>query len=275
MKYLRFFLIYLLLLPAAGMANAEDSFIIGIAPHTSARVILEMYQPLRISMEKALGRSVAIATAPDFDTFARRGLAQEYDIAVTTGHQARLFQTDAAYTPLLTYKADFKAVTIVAAKGPIKKASDLKGKDVLGLSQTSLVTLWGMHWLTNNRVGANPIKFVSASDSVAQLVAAGDAAAGFASLANYQKLTPELKSQLRILDESKSMAGRVYMLNKRHAALQRKIDAALWAFAATAEAKKYFDATMLQGYRTLHPNELKEMDSYAAEVRKFLRNNAK
>ena len=62
MKYLRFFLIYLLLLPGAGMANAEDSFIKGIAPHTSAHVILEMYQPLRIYMEKALGRLVAIAT---------------------------------------------------------------------------------------------------------------------------------------------------------------------------------------------------------------------
>jgi phosphonate transport system substrate-binding protein len=274
MNVLRFFIISLLLLSAVA-AVAADSFIIGIAPHTSARVIVEMYQPLRVYLEKTLGMPVEIVTAPDFDTFARRGIAMEFDLAVTTGHQARLFQTDAGYLPLLTYKAEFKSVTIVAAKGPIQKPSDLNNKDVLGLSPASLVTLWGQHWLTDNKVSAHTMKYVSASDSVAQLVAAGDAAAGFASLANFQKLNPELRSRLRILAESKSMAGRVYMLNKRHAAIQKKIDAALWAFAETAEAKKYFETNKLEGYRKLRPNELKEMDRYAAEVRKVLNSSAK
>ncbi len=275
MQLLRLFSLLTLVLMTVSTSVAGESFIIGVAPHTSARVILEMYQPLRLHMEKALGTPVAIVTAPDFDMFARRGLAQEYDLAVTTGHQARLFQTDAGYIPLLTYKADFRAVALVAAKGPIKHPSDLKGKDVLGLSQASLVTLWGQHWLAENRVGAKQMKFVSASDSVAQLVAAGDAAAGFTSLANYQKLLPALRSQLRILGESSSMAGRVYVLNKRHAAMQKKIDAALWAFAETPEAKKYFDTNSLAGYRKLHPNELKEMDRYANEVRKVLNSSEK
>ena len=275
MKSLRVFTLLLPVLLSVNSAWGGESFVIGVAPHTSARVILEMYQPLRLHLEKALGKSVAIVTAPDFDAFARRGLAQEYDLAVTTGHQARLFQTDAGYIPLLTYKADFRAVALVAAKGPIKQPTDLKGKDVLGLSQASLVTLWGQHWLAENRVGAKQMKFVSASDSVAQLVAAGDAAAGFTSLANYQKLSPVLRSQLRILDESASMAGRVYVLNKRHAALQKIIDSALWSFASTPEAKKYFDTNKLEGYRKLHPNELKAMDRYSGEVRKVLQSSGK
>ena len=33
---------------------------------------------------------VEIVTAPDFTEFARRAMAQDYDIAITTGHQARL-----------------------------------------------------------------------------------------------------------------------------------------------------------------------------------------
>jgi phosphonate transport system substrate-binding protein len=95
------------------------------------------------------------------------------------------------------------------------------------------------------------------------------------SLANYQKLTPEVRGQLRILAESKPMAGRVYLLNSRHAALQKKIDTALWDFAATPEAKQYFETNKLEGYRKLRTNELKEMDSYANEVRKFLNSGAK
>ncbi len=275
MKKTRILLLIVFLLLTAGMAAASDSLTIGVAPHTSARVILEMYQPLRIYLEKVLGRTVEIVTAPDFDTFARRGLAQEYDIAVTTGHQARLFQTESGYIPFLTYKADFKAVAVVALKGTIKVPADLKGKQVLGLSPTSLVTLWGQHWLKENKIDSASVKYVSASDSVSQLVIAGDAAAGFTSLANYQKLTPDVRGQLRILAESKSMAGRVYLLNKRNTYLQQKIDAALWSFAATPEAKKYFETNKLEGYRKLRNNELKEMDPYANEVKKFLRNSTK
>lgn len=264
-----------LMMLSVGVASAKDTFVIGVAPHTSARVILEMYQPLRVYMEKALGVPVEVATAPDFDTFARRGLAQVYDLAVTTGQQARLLQIDAKYIPFLTYKADFKAVAVVAVSGAIQKPADLKGKQVLGLSQTSQVTLWGQHWLNEKKVDVASVKYVSASDSVAQLVIKDEAAAGFMSLANYQKLTPEVRGQLRILAESKPMAGRVYLLNSRNALLQKKITATLWAFSATPEAKQYFDTNKLEGYRKLRPNELKEMDSYANEVRKVLKSNVK
>ena len=256
-------------------AFAADNFVVGVAPHTSARVILEMYQPLRQFLEQNLGRPVDIVTAPDFNEFARRALAQQYDLAITTGQQARLLQTDANYLPLLTYKADFKAVVLVAANGQIKKPSDLKGKNVLGLSPTSQVTLWGQHWLKENRVESLPVTFVSASDSVAQLVVAGDAAAGFTSLANYQKLTPEMRPQLRVLAESPNMPGRVYMLNARQKGLQKKIDTILWKFAATPEAKKYFSDNKLEGYRKLKAKELNTMDNYAAEVRNILKKSDK
>jgi phosphonate transport system substrate-binding protein len=275
MRILHMICLTLIMMLSVGIASAKDNFVIGVAPHTSARVILEMYQPLRTYMEKALGMPVEVATAPDFDAFARRGLAQELDLAITTGQQARLLQIDAKYIPLLTYKADFKAMVFVAVNSTIHKPADLKGKPVLGLSQTSQVTLWGEHWLKEKKVDVASIKYVSASDSVAQLVATGEAAAGFVSLANYQKLTPEVREQLRVLAESKPMAGRVYLLNSSNAALQKKINATLWAFAETPEAKQYFEANKLEGYRKLHTNELKEMDPYANEVRKFLSSGAK
>jgi phosphonate transport system substrate-binding protein len=275
MKIKCILLVTSLLLLVAGGAMAAGSFVVGIAPHTSARVILDMYQPLRQYLEKALDMPVEIVTAPDFDTFARRGLAQEFDLAVTTGHQARLLQADARYIPLLTYKADFKAVVLVAQGGSIRKPSDLKGKQVLGLSPASLVTIWGQHWLKENRIDSASVKHVSASDSVAQLIVSGEAAAGFTSLANYQKFAPDVRSQLQILAESRQMAGRVYVLNSRQAALQKKIDAALWAFAATPEAKKYFETNKLEGYRKLRPGELKEMDHFANEVRKVLKSSPK
>ena len=265
----RVFLAWGLLLWGAAQAQAPATFRIGVAPHTSARVILEMYQPLRLQLEKALGMPVEVVTAPDFTEFARRMLHQEYDIAITTGHQARLSQTDADYSPLLTYSADFRAVALVAGNSPYKHAKELKGKPVLGLSPTSLVTLWGQHWLKQNGI-QEPIRYVSASDSVARLVLAGEAAAGFVSLANYQSLARDVQSKMRFLVISDPLAGRVYMLNKRQLVRKEPIDAALWSFAGSAEGKAYFEKYKLEGYRKLKSKELEAMEPYAREVRQTL-----
>jgi phosphonate transport system substrate-binding protein len=251
-------------------AQTPTVFRFGVAPHTSARVILEMYQPLRLQLEKALGIPVEVVTAPDFTEFARRMLHQDYDIAVTTGHQARLAQTDANYSPLITYSADFRAVALVPGDSQIRSAKDLKGKPVLGLSPTSLVTLWGQHWLKQNGI-REPLRYVSASDSVARLILSGDAAAGFTSLANYQSLTRDVQSKMRFLVISDPLAGRVYMLNNRQLGQKEKIDAALAGFAASAEGKVYFEKYKLEGYRPLKVKELEAMDPYAAETRQSLK----
>lgn len=251
-------------------ALSGGAFVLGVAPHTSARVILQMYQPLREHLEKSLGRPVEVATAPDFTEFVRRAMAGSYDLVVTTGHQARLLETDGGCLPLLTYQADFKAVVLVARNAPFRSPRDLSGKPILGLSASSLVTLWGERWISRSRIENATVRYVSASDSVAQLVAAGEAAAGFTSLANYEKLPADLQAKLRFLAESGSMAGRVYLLHGRHKALKGKVEASLWAFAESAPGRTYFEANRLGGYRRLKRGELKEMDPYAAEVRKVL-----
>ncbi|KXB29716.1 phosphate ABC transporter substrate-binding protein [Dechloromonas denitrificans] len=262
-----FAILFSLLALFADPARSQDAtFKLGIAPHTSARVILEMYQPLRQHLESTLGLPVEVQTAPDFTEFGRRALNQEYDLAVTTGHQARLYQTEAGYLPLLTYKADFKAVALVARQSKYRKAADLRGTTGLGLSRSSLVTLWGQHWLKINDLNDVTLRYISAADSVSRQVLAGDAAVAFTSLANYQKLPAEQQAALRILAESEPMAGRVYVLNRQRSSQQGKIDAALWTFAETAEGKKYFEDNKLGGYRKLRPKELEAMEPYAAET---------
>lgn len=260
-----------LLLGTGVSAQAAETFRLGVAPHTSARVIIEMYQPLRQHLEKALGMPVEVQTAPDFTEFARRAVNQEYDIAVTTGHQARLLQTDAAYLPLLTYKADFKAVALVAKDSSYRQAADLKGTTALGLSPTSLVTLWGLHWLAGNGLGSLPVRYVSAADSISRQVLAGDASVAFTSLANFQKLPAGQQAALRILAESEPMAGRVYVLNKRFGGQHDRIETAILAFGDSPAGRQYLEANKLGGYRQLRARELESMDPYAAQVRALLK----
>lgn len=245
-------------------------FRVGVAPHSSARVVIEMYQPLREYLQQSLQQPVEIVTAPDFTEFARRAMAQQYDLAITTGHQARLLQTDARYLPLLTYRSDFRAVTVVVADSPYRLPQDLADSLVFGLSPASLVTLWGQHWLQRNAVPGTTMRYVSASDSVGQLLLKGEGRAGFMSLANFQNLPAGMRDKLRVLAESLPMAGRVYVLNGRQQSRKDLILSALWAFAETPQAKAYFDRHQLVGYRPLGPRELVEMDPYANEVRQVL-----
>lgn len=254
----------------AQAAEPAAPFVLGVAPHTSARVILEMYQPLRRYLETRLGMPVEVQTATDFTEFGRRALKQDYDLAITTGHQARLYQTDAGYIPLLTYQADFKAVALVDRNGPIKTPADLRGAVVLGLSPSSLVTLWGQHWLRQQKIADIKLRYVSAADSVSRQVLAGEARAAFTSLANYQKLPADQREQLRILAESDAMAGRVYLLNKRWSSKQAVVDQALWSFASSPEGQAYFTQNKLDGYRKLRPRELDAMEPFAVETRQVL-----
>ena len=251
-------------------ANDATPFRIGIAPHTSARVIIEQYQPVRRAVEKALSQPVEIVTAPDFTAFARRALDQEYDIAVTTGHQAQLLRKDAGYRPLLTYLADFKSVVVAASTSSYSDAASLRGTTVLGLNPSSLVTLWGQHWLKNNGVEAQ-VRYVSAADSVAQLILAGDASAGFMSLANLQKLAPDVQARLKTIAQSQAMAGRVYLINQRQVAHWQTVHDALVAFGKTEEGKAYFDANTLGGYRDVSDEELAAMEPLADEVRQVMK----
>jgi phosphonate transport system substrate-binding protein len=250
-------------------------FRIGVAPHSSARVILQMYQPLRNYLETALGRPVLVVTASDFTEFARRGLKGEYDLAITTGHQARLLQSDAGYLPLLTYQADFKAVLVGAKDSTYRRPADLAGSVVMGLSPSSLVTLWGTQWLYRNAVPNVEVRYVSASDSAVHGVINGEARAAMVSLANFQNLKPESRAQFRILEESLPLLGRVYLLAGRYKAMQPQVMQALADFAKTSEAQEYFAQHRLQGYRPVSPSELVEMAPYANEVRILLQREAK
>jgi phosphonate transport system substrate-binding protein len=266
----RLFLALLLPVCVAAQAQKPEVFRIGVAPHTSARVILEMYQPLRAQLEKTLGVPVQVLTAADFTEFAKNMLHQDYDIAITTGHQARLAQTDGGYIPLITYSAPFRAVALVPESSSIRTVKDLKGKAVLGLSPSSLVTLWGQHWLKQGGI-LEPLRYVSASDSVARLILDGSAAAGFISLANYQSLSRDVQSKMRFLVISDPLAGRVYMLNKRQETNKGKIDSTLANFGNSSEGKAYFEKYKLDGYRQIKPKELEAMDPFADEVRQALK----
>lgn len=258
-----------LCLPPAGVA--VETFHLGVAPHSSARIVISQYQPLRSALQGAFEMPVDVSTARDFTAFIQRALIFDYDIAITTAHQAAVLRDDAGFIPLLTYRADFEAVAVTPVDTGINSVRDLNAQPVLGLNPASLVTLWGIDLLEKNQTKPKSLAYITASDSLAELLLRGEAAAGFMSLANYQKLAPELRARLKIIARSGPMPGRVYLLSPKSAAREKAVRAALAAFAGSDAGLRYFSENQLGGYRAIRREELDAMRSHADSVRRQLR----
>lgn len=250
-------------------APTVHPFLIGVAPYSSARAILQEFAPLRAVLQTDLARPVEVRTAPSFLDFARRGLRGDYDLAVTTAHQALLLRDDAGYIPLVTYTAPFESVIVVRKDGSISSAQDLNGKLVLGLGQASLVTLWDLHWLDTQHVSVQT-RTVAASDSQGRLLISKDADAALMSLANFQALAPAVRDHLTLLARSGSMPGRIYLLNPRWKAQTPQVLHWLYQYADSPEGRAHFAAYHLGTLRALEPGELSAMRPYAQAVRQEL-----
>ena len=114
------------------------------------------------------------------------------------------------------------------------------------------------------------MQFISAADSMAQLVIQQDAVVGFMSQANYEKLGADIRAQLRVVARSPEMAGRIYLLNSRQHSRLPQMQRLLAQFAQSPEGLQYFQENKLDGYRAIKPGELEVMRPYAEEVRRTL-----
>jgi phosphonate transport system substrate-binding protein len=241
-------------------APTPGEFLIGVLPHTSSRVIIANYQPIRAVVERIVAQPTEIVTAPSFTAFLRRAFTQDFDLAVVSSSMAELLRSQRGYLPLLVDTSPFRVVVLVARDATaVTGPSDLTGGVVLGLDPAALSTQWGEDWLARHRVVPSEMRYINAGDSIADLVARGAARGGFVSSPVLASLPAALQAKVRVLAESPLLPGRVTVLNRRHLAQAEAIRGGLLAFAASAEGRRHFTETGLGGYRALDPSELAEM----------------
>src|SRR6266849_935357 len=202
----RIILVGISLAVAAGAGFAAEKpvpLVMGLHPNVSARTILAMYQPLRAFLEKELGRPVELYTAPDFKTYVERTLANEYHLAVTAPHLARLAQTKGNYIPLLHYSDQLQGLIVTTKDSPIKGVKDLRGKTLAIPDRFSVISIMGLQFLRDR--GLNPetdVKLFPARshNNAAIAVDHGEADAAVMGSVPYKQLPPELRVRLRVVN---------------------------------------------------------------------------
>lgn len=238
---------------------------IGIAPHSSTRVILDSHQDLRVFLENYFHRPVQIATAKNFSEFAKRcNKGDLYDLVLTSPNLALIAQMKASYHPIMTYTKGLETVILSRDKDVLKNAKyPLK---VVGLDTVSFVTLNAQDWLEKQGLKeGKEITYIysSASDSAATILVNNGADMTILSLPNYSKLPEQIKQKVNVFYKSPAQPSRIYLAKDSNGITLKEWQVALKAFMNSQDGVRHLEATKLEGFRMLTPHELDNLKDIA------------
>lgn len=267
-------LLFFLLFFSTFLVANDNTINIGIAPHSSTRVILETHQDLRVFFEKYFQRPVQIVTAKSFSEFAQRSNQGDYyDLILTSPNLALLAQKYGGYTPLLTYTKGLTSVIIAKDKDILKnKKYPFK---VIGLDPVSFATLTAEEWLESQGLYEGKeinFTYTSASDSAATILLNNQADMSIISLPNYLKLSDEMKNSISLIYQSSPKPSRIYLAKTTNGITLEEWKKALDAFSKSPEGLAHLEVTKLEGFRETKTDELDNLDRISAKTLQRLSN---
>ncbi|XOB61101.1 phosphate/phosphite/phosphonate ABC transporter substrate-binding protein [Campylobacterota bacterium DY0563] len=240
--------------------NAQENDItIGIAPHSSTRVILESHQDLRLFLEKYFDRPVRIVTAKNFSEFSKRSnTGTFYDLVLTSPNLAVLAQKMGDYKPIMTYKKGLSTIILSKDKNILKK--EKYPLHVIGLDPVSFPTLDAQKWLDEQGFNEDEkIKYTytSATDSSIAILLNNHADMIIMSLPNYLKLlNNKMKDKVHVIYQSETKPSRVYLAKDRNGITLNEWKKALDIFTKSKEGQNHLKKTRLEGFKKIESKDL-------------------
>ncbi|XPV69823.1 MAG: PhnD/SsuA/transferrin family substrate-binding protein [Halarcobacter sp.] len=256
------------------LCHAKDNSIkIGIAPHSSTRVILQSHQDLKLFLENYFKRPVHILTAKNFSEFTKRSnMGTYYDLILTSPNLAVLSQKLGGYTPIMTYKKGLSTILLATDKNILK--SKETPFHVIGLDPVSFPTLDAQDWLAKKGFeDGEKIKYTytSATDSSISILLNNNADMIIMSLPNYIKLiTKKNKDLVHVIYQSEPKPSRIYLAKDINDITLEDWETALDAFSKSLEGKRHLEITKLEGFKKIEEKDLDDLDPMVDKTMKRL-----
>ncbi|RXJ69296.1 hypothetical protein CRV08_04615 [Halarcobacter ebronensis] len=269
-------LLSLAIILATSCFGAQVSpIIIGIAPHSSTRVILKSHQDLRVFLEKYFQRPVEILTAKNFSEFSIRcNEGSYYDLVLTSPNLAVLAQKMGSYTPLMTYKKGLSTILLSKDKDILK--STKLPLHIVGLDPVSFPTLDAQDWLDKQGFKEQEkvkYTYTSATDSSIAILLNNHADMIIMSLPNYIKLMNEkLKDKVNVIYQSEPKPSRIFLAKDKNGITLEEWEKALDAFSKSSEGENHLKITKLEGFKKMAPNDLDNLGEIVDKTMKRLYN---
>lgn len=251
-----------------------NPIVVGIAPHSSTRVILKSHKDLRVFLENYFERPVQITTAKNFSEFTKRtDEGTYYDLVLTSPNLAVLAQRLGSYTPLMTYKKGLSTILLSKEKDILKKKQ--YPLHVVGLDPVSFPTLDAQDWLSKKGFKeGEKIKYTytSATDSSIAILMNNHADMIIMSLPNYLKLiiNKKKKNLVNVIYQSEPKPSRIYLAKNRNGITLEQWKKALKEFANSKEGKEHLKITKLEGFKDIKPEDLNDLEEIVDTTMKRL-----
>ena len=269
-----------LLLGCPLVSQADEKFIdgrpltVGLMPYLTTRTLLATYQPVAEALEKSVKQPINLQTAPDFDTFVKRVLDGEYDIALLAPHYARLATREYGYVPLLLHKAPIRGVLASSKSKPLNSFDDLRGQEISVVDRSALIAIAGAVTLAENGLKENVdyrfVETVSHSSALHNAIS-GKARAALVSYSTLLLAAPDLQRDTQVWRDIANIPGQFYIVHNRiPAARQQAVKAALLAFEKSPEGQQFFEKTRHGGFRVPTPEDNALLDRMLPETRRQL-----
>lgn len=278
MNCLRYLLILCCLLAMPYAAAQEKSALrplsIGLMPYLSTRTLMASYQPIAIALERELKQPVQLQTAPDYDTFIKRVLDGEYDVALLAPHYARLATREFGYTALLVHQAPIRGVLVTSRNKPLSSAEELRGQTIAVAERSALLVIVGTLILSDEGIKEDSdfqfVETVSHSSALHSAIS-GKSRAALISYSTMVLAAPELQRDAVVWRELSTIPGQYYIAHNRiPTERQKAIKAALLAFEKTADGQQFFEKTKHGGFRDPTREEGEFLDRLLPETRRQL-----
>ena len=254
---------------------AAESLVIGVLPNIAAGALLAQYEHLKIYLERTTGQKVSVVVPANFKAFFDATMRGDFDLAVAAPNLARVAQVDGGMQPLVTYEPRIDAQFIVPLNGTVTGPADVRGKVVAFANPTSLVALYGLQWLRQQKLEpGKDFEMTGARTDmgVGRMVLSGDAVAAIMSGGEFRALPPDEAARLKVLDVFARVPNFIVLGHPRLGnAKLASLKSQLLAFLSDAESGTAFaKATGLT--RIVSPDDavLKELDAFVPQTRRAM-----
>lgn len=258
---------------ASHLHAQPEALRIGIIPYLTPNVLISLFQPLRLQLEKDLGRPVELYTAPDVRTFARRTLKPDFDIVITAAHQARLAQLEGGYLPLARFTGPLHAAVVVSKNSSARHLADLKGRRIAVTDRSILVNIAMSRLFAEQGINEKDLHYlpVNSQNTGILTVARGDADAAIIAHFALDQSPAEQRDAVRSIFRSAVLPNVTLLASPALDGSRREqIRQSLLHFPKTADGAKFLETSRFQGIQPADEAFMKSLDPYLKETRRQL-----
>lgn len=258
----------------AGMPLAQQETLrVGVIPYLTPNVLIALFQPLRQQLEKDTGQPVALFTAPDVRSFARRTLKPDFDLIITAAHQARLAQVEGGYLPVARFTGPLHATMVVGKDSTVQRLGELRDKRIAVTDRSILVNIAMSKIFADQGISEKDVQYipVNSQNSAILAVARGEAEAAVIAHFTLDQSPQDQRNAVRSIFRSDVLPNVTLLASPRLPASQRAlISKSLLALPSTPEGSDFLEKSRFQGIQATDEAFMKRLDAYLPETRKQL-----